>query len=594
MNGVQLLLIIVGGIAVSAVAHRRGVQPGLVVVVLAAAASFLPGVPRLELDSELILAVVVPPLLYSATRNASFSGFSQNLRPILTLGVTLVVLTMGVVGLVGSWLMPAIGLPAALLLGAVLAPPDTITTVSHGDELGLPRRVSAILTGESLVNDATALTLFGVAAAAAGAEETLIDNPFLLFGYTAVLGVFVGGVFALIALWLRPRLHNPVLETSLALLLPFTAFLTAEQIHASGILAVVSCAFMFSANTLLDPKFQYPTAYRTRLQEDAVWPVFDFLLETFVFAYIGLQLRFVVSDLSHTTAKPGLTITLIAAAVLLVTVIVFRLGAVWLMFWWWDMRRRAFIHRMDQDPRFRERIKRRAESRMARRRLQQSAGEWRGPLGAPTPRESLIVGWTGMRGILTLAAAAAIPPTLHNGEPFPGRDAIQAIALFVTLGTLLLQGTTIRTLVRRLNIDTHGEREGANQLLERGESMIWATVTHSGPPAPEDFDRQRSAVVGGVVRGELDDDTARILVHDVDLHQAAETHLTREETAGVDEPVRPPRPEHPGQPEHPVPPGFDRMSPRNREFAQRYRDRARRGGPGRLGPSGPSGRSGGR
>src|SRR5262245_52164306 len=166
MNGVQLLLIIVGGIAVSTLAHRRGIQPGLVVVILAAAASFIPGVPRLELHSELILAVVVPPLLYSATRGASASGFSQNLRPILTLGVTLVVLTAGVAGLVSSWLMPAIGLPAALLLGAVLAPPDTITTVSHGDKLGLPRRVSAILTGESLVNDATALTLFGLAAAA--------------------------------------------------------------------------------------------------------------------------------------------------------------------------------------------------------------------------------------------------------------------------------------------------------------------------------------------------------------------------------------------------------------------------------------------
>ncbi|GAA3454326.1 cation:proton antiporter [Dactylosporangium matsuzakiense] len=546
MNGVQLLLIIFGGIAVSVVAHRRGVQPGLIVVVLAAGASFLPGVPRLELDSELILAVVVPPLLYSATRAASFSGFSQNLRPILTLGVTLVVLTTGVAGLVGSWLMPAIGLPAALLLGAVLAPPDTITTVSHGDELGIPRRVTAILTGESLVNDATALTLFGIAAAAAGAEETLFDNPFGLFAYTAAAGVLIGMAFAAVALLLRPRLHTPVLETSLALLLPFTAYLSAEQVHASGILAVVACAYLFSINTTLDPKFQYPSAYRTRLQEDAVWPVLDFLLETFVFAYIGLQLRFVIADLRHASAEPGLAVTLLAAGVLLVTVILFRLLAVWMIFSWWDLRRRALDRRIRDDPALRARMRQRAADRLARRRRRrarargewqasgdwQAAGEWQGPLGAPSPRESLIVGWTGMRGILTLAAAAAIPPTLHSGEQFPGRAAIQAIALFVTLGTLLIQGTTISPLVRRLKLDTHRERERATQLLERGRQIATAAISHDGPPTPAGFDAQRTAVVTAVLRGDLDDDTARILVHDIDLRQAAETHLAREEHTG--------------------------------------------------------------
>lgn len=163
MNGVQILLIIGVGIAVSALAKKRGIEPGMIIVILAAAASFLPGVPRLELEPELILAIVVPPLLYSAARGASFSSFGANLRPILTLGVLLVVATTAALGLVTSWLLPSVGLAAAFLLGAVLAPPDTITSVSHGDEMGLPRQVTAILTGESLVNDATALTLFSIA-----------------------------------------------------------------------------------------------------------------------------------------------------------------------------------------------------------------------------------------------------------------------------------------------------------------------------------------------------------------------------------------------------------------------------------------------
>ncbi|MDY7089774.1 MAG: cation:proton antiporter, partial [Actinomycetota bacterium] len=153
MNGVQILLIIGLGIFVASMARRRGVEPGMIIVVLAAAASFIPGVPRLELESEVILAIVIPPLLYSATRGASFANFGANLRAIWALGVVLVAVTCGALGFLSSWLMPALGLSVAFVLGAVLAPPDTITTVSHGDEIGLPKRATSILTGESLVND---------------------------------------------------------------------------------------------------------------------------------------------------------------------------------------------------------------------------------------------------------------------------------------------------------------------------------------------------------------------------------------------------------------------------------------------------------
>jgi CPA1 family monovalent cation:H+ antiporter len=511
VNGVQLLLIIFGGITVSAVAHRRGAQPGLVVVVLAAAASFIPGVPRLELDSGLILAVVVPPLLYSAARGASMSSFTQNLRPILTLGVTLVVLTTGVTGYVASLLLPAIGLHAALVLGAVLAPPDTITTVTHGKELGLPRRATAILTGESLVNDATALTLFGLAVAATGAGHTLFDNGFVLFLYTAVVGMALGGGLAVVTLWLRKRLGNPVLETAVSLLLPFTAFLLAEQVHASGILAVVVTAFAVSINTALDKRHQYPGAYRARLQEEAVWPVVDFLLETFVFAYIGLQLRFVVHDLA---TSDSLLRTVVAAAVILVTVILFRLGAVQASFAWWGLRRRGHEQRVATDPRARAHWERRLRWRARR-------GRKRPVLGEPTPKEALIVGWTGMRGILTLAAAAAVPEHLAHGAPFPGRAEIQTIALLVTLGTLLIQGTTIPMLVRRLRIDTAEEHQREAELHARGVAIADGALSGAAPTTDADFDAQRDALADAVFEEELDDDTARRLVHDIDLRQAA-------------------------------------------------------------------------
>jgi len=518
VNGVQILIVIGAGIAVSALAHRRGMQPGLVVVTLAAAASFLPGMPRLELESELILAIVVPPLLYSATRGASVTGFGRNLRAIINLGVLLVVLTAGALGVLSSWLLPSIGLAAAFVLGSVLAPPDTITTVSHGAELGLPRRVTTILTGESLVNDATALTLFSIAVGAVSGAHTTWGSGIREFAYNAGVGLAVGGLLAVATLWVRKRLHNPTLETALVLLVPFTAFLAAEQVHASGILAVVLAAFSISANTSFDPRHQYPGAYRTRLQEDAFWPVADFLLETFVFAYIGLQLRFVVEDL-RAEEDPGLTRTLIAAGVLLLAAIVLRLAGVYALFGRWQLRDFLRKRRLDADPD----LARRLEERRGRGRDRGRGRPRRAPLSPPTARETLVVGWTGMRGILTLAAAAAIPETTANGEPFPGRDAIQAIALIVTLGTLLLQGTTIRRLVSLLGMDVRAEREAAAAMHDRGREIV--TEAAAGT-TDADFDRQRHGLAEAMMRDEIDEETARALIAEIDLRQAARHTLS--------------------------------------------------------------------
>ncbi|UQU64401.1 sodium:proton antiporter [Couchioplanes caeruleus] len=518
MNGVQILLIIGAGIAVSALAHRRGVQPGLVVVTLAAAASFLPGMPRLELESELILAIVVPPLLYSATRAASATAFGRNLRAILNLGVLLVVLTAGALGLLASWLLPSIGLATAFVLGSVLAPPDTITTVSHGSEIGLPRRVTTILTGESLVNDATALTLFSIAVAAVGGEHATWGSGIRDFAYNAFVGVVVGGVLAVATLWVRKRLRNSTLETSLVLLVPFTAFLTAEELHASGILAVVVAAFAISANTTLDPRHQYPGAYRTRLQEDAFWPVVDFLLETFVFAYIGLQLRFVVEDLRDAD-EMDLTRVLVAAGVLLAAAIVLRVVGVYVTFGRWQLSWLMYRRRAEAHPEIVEQL---AAAREAARRRDQRRGRNRrrtAPLGPPTARETLVVGWTGMRGILTLAAAAAIPETTAGGEPFPGRDAIQVIALVVTLGTLLIQGTTIRRAVTLLGLDVRAEREEAETMRRRGEEIVAAAASGT---SDADFDRQRTRLGESVATGDIDEETARALIAEVDLRQAAQ------------------------------------------------------------------------
>jgi NhaP-type Na+/H+ or K+/H+ antiporter len=314
-------------------------------------------------------------------------------------------------------------------------------------------------------------------------------------------------------LWIRKKLGNATLETSLVLLLPFTAFLAAEEARASGILAVVSASFLVSANLTLDPKHQYPGAYLTRLQEDGVWPVVDFLLETFVFAYIGLQLKFVIEDL-RSTDDPGLGRTLLVAGVLLAAAILLRLAGVFTMFGRWALVERYHEWRLRRYPDRAARIEqfraRRREGTSARRRGGQ-------PLGAPTMKETLLVGWTGMRGILTLAAAAAVPERTASGQPFPGRDAIQAVALIVTLGTLLLQGTTLSWLARRLRLDLGGERAEAAQMRARALAVL-ATVPGETDDA---FDRQRARLGQAMAEREIDEETVRQLIEDLDLRQAA-------------------------------------------------------------------------
>jgi NhaP-type Na+/H+ or K+/H+ antiporter len=511
VNGVQILLIIGVGIAVASLAKRRGIEPGWIIVILAAGASFIPGMPRLELESEVILALVVPPLLYSATRGASFSSFGANLRPIINLGVILVVLTAGVLGYVTSWILPTIGLAAAFVLGSVLAPPDTITTVSHGEEMGLPKRATSVLTGESLVNDATALTLFAIAVGAVNGEHASFGGGLGAFFRNAFIGIAIGLVLALVALWIRKRLGNPTLETSLMLLVPFTAFLAAEEAHASGILAVVAAAFSISVNLSLDPKHQYPGGYLTRIQENNIWPVLDFLLETFVFAYIGLQLKFVLQDLTR-DENPGLARTLVAAGVLLVVAIVFRLIGVYVLFERYRLQDERAARRAERDERFRARLQARDERR------KKHGGK---PQEPPSRKEILLVGWTGMRGILTLAAAAGVPEHTSSGAPFPGRDAIQAIALIVTLGTLLIQGTTIGWLARRLKFDTAAEQAEERDLRETAGRIVAEAAAKPAADVDASYEAQRFALSEAVHERRLTDEVARAMIDEIDLRQAA-------------------------------------------------------------------------
>jgi NhaP-type Na+/H+ or K+/H+ antiporter len=444
VNLILLFLVLLGAVGVTAIAQRKGLQPALIIVVVGFAVSFIPGLPRLEVDSEVILGAVLPPLLFSAALNFSFFSFVRNLRPIIGLGVGLVVVTAIVVGLVASWLVPTLSFGAAVLLGAIVAPPDAVTAVAIGRKLGLPKRVMAILTGESLVNDAAALTIFSITVATVAGTHTLFENPVLLFLYAALVGSLIGIVLGFITNFLRKFLKSSGLETVLGLMLPFAAYFIAEQVEASGVLAVVMAGFAVGTNSS-------KVCYETRLQERQVWNSLDVVLEAFVFAYMGLQLRFVISDVID--AQLSAPLVFAAGGIVLVVVLLVRPAWVFTMFGRGLLRQKGAQRRKQQVPTYRSAIDRRNDSRRAK-------GMPLMPERQPLDfKENVVVSWTGMRGVVTIAAAAGIPLATASGAAFPGRAVIQAIAFTVAVGTLLIQGSTLPALIRRLKLESTADDE---------------------------------------------------------------------------------------------------------------------------------------
>ncbi|MFD9705029.1 Na+/H+ antiporter [Lentzea sp. NPDC059081] len=425
MVGPELLLLLLGALVVTSISRRLNLSAPLVLVAVGLVVSFIPGVPEFELDPHLILLVVLPPLLYSAALDSSYLNIRANLRPIGLLAVGLVLFTTLVVGVTAKMVFPDLPFAAALVLGAVVAPPDAVAAVAIGRRLGLQRRAMTLLVGESLINDATALTAFKVAvAAAAGAAMHPVEGVGLFLLVTAG-GIAVGLVVGVVVRFLRKRLCEGVLESALGLLVPFGAYLLAEEVaHVSGVLAVVVAGLYVGHHS---PRGKYST----RLQDAAVWKALDALLEAFVFALIGLQVSAIIRDVELDTA-----LLLGAGAVLLATILA--------RFVW--MYPATYIPRY-LSKRLREREK------------------------PPHLGQVTVIAWAGMRGVVTLAAAAAIP------ENVPGRDVILFCAFVVTVATLLLQGLTLPWVINKIGFEGDDARQDALAEAQVQHRAAQAAVT---------------------------------------------------------------------------------------------------------------------
>ncbi|TVL94067.1 Na+/H+ antiporter [Streptomyces sp. SAJ15] len=413
MDATPLLLLVAGSAAVAGAARRTPVSAPLLLVAAGLAASYLPGVPEYTLDPHVILPLVLPPLLHTAALDSSYLALRANLRPVALLSVGYVLFATLVVGWIVYLVVPDLPLTAALVLGAVIAPPDAVAATAIARRAGLPHRITTILQGESLVNDATAITAYKVALAAAVGEGATWADGLREFALAAVGGVGVGLVLMVPLHGLRTRLTDPLLQNTLSLLIPFVAYTVAEEVGASGVLAVVVVALYLGHRA-------WQVDFATRLQEAAVWRMVAFLLESAVFALIGLQLPVVLGGLD----AYGTGAAVWYAVVLFLAVVVVRF--VWVF-------PATFVPR----------------ALSSRVREREPGVDWTAPL---------IVGWAGMRGVVSLAIAFSIPRVVHGGGDFPARNLILFLTFTTVIGTLVVQGLTLPPLIRVLPLPVRDSR----------------------------------------------------------------------------------------------------------------------------------------
>ncbi|PWD50115.1 peptidase [Serinibacter arcticus] len=470
------LLLVVGVLLVigaSWLAPRLSVAAPIVLVVVGIGCSYLPGVPEVEIEPELILAIVLPPILYSAAVNVPVTDFRRNLRAISGLSVLLVLLSTVVVGFVLHLLLPTLPLAAAFALGAVVSPPDAVAATSIGKRLGLPPRLVTMLEGEGLVNDATALVLLRSAIAAIGGGVSFggIAGD---FAFAVVVAIAIGLGVGLATVWVRARLGQPTLTTAISFVVPFLAFFPAEAVGASGVLSVVA------AGLVTGYKSARHLSAQDRISERLNWRTIQLILENGVFLVMGFQLAALVDDVEHehlsVLAAVGIgalvTLVLLAVRVVFVVPLIASLrreerGVV-------DREReleeratamRDRLEAAKDHPRYSSRraegFERRVEMLGADLRFVRDEGlGWRG--GA-------VLAWSGMRGVVTLAAAQTLP---HD---VPLRPQLVLIAFTVALLTLVGYGTTLPLLIRRLGVRGPDADATTAELTE-----LMATIVQAG------------------------------------------------------------------------------------------------------------------
>ncbi|MDH6142598.1 Na+/H+ antiporter [Kitasatospora sp. GP30] len=411
-----LFLVLLASVITVPVGRRTGIPQPVLMTLIGLVFAVVPQIPNIGLDPALILPLVLPPLVFGVARRASLVYFRANLRSVLLLAVALVVITTTAVAGAFHALMPAAPVAAAVAMGALVSPPDPVAAVAVAGSVGLPRRLVAVLESEGLFNDVTAIVIYSLAVDAVVEGDFSVPHALLRFAESAVLAVVIGVALGWLTTKVATLLDDPTLQVALNLLVPFAAYVLAEEAEGSGVLAVVVVGLYLAERATHADDVSY------RLVGTAFWDIVETLITGVAFGLIGLELATVLKDVGA-----GWHSMLGDAAVVIAVVVGVRL--VWLLPAAWLSDRLS--HGTEDTPL-----------------------SW---------RESVVLWWSGMRGVATVALALAVPLTVHGGAPFPGRARIVFVAFCVVLFTLVVQGLTLPWLVRRLGIDPHLDRREQEQ-----------------------------------------------------------------------------------------------------------------------------------
>lgn len=416
MANYTIILVLLGlMVLLNVVAEKIRIAPPIVLIIAGIGIGFIPSMPVPEMDPEIIFLLFLPPLLYDAAFNIHFRDFRENMGTISALAIGLVFLTTAGVAVLSYYLIPGMTWPLAFVLGAILAATDAVAAISITRNLGLPRHTVTILEGESLINDASALVAYRFAVASVMGSAFVWWRASLTFILLMAGGFLVGLVLGkLLALVLRYVRKSTMAVLGFTLLAPFTAYLIAEEFHVSGVIAVVVLGF--GVSMLSERQF----SASLRQQSKTIWDVVVYLLNGLIFIFIGLEFPVVIRNIEPARFLPYIGY---AFLITLVTILIRMM--------------RVFAQRRRLDKGYRN-----PKLQNSRRAITASA--------LLSFQESVIISWSGMRGIVSLAIALGLPPHLEDGSPFPMRNDIIFIATVVVIITILGQGLLLPGIVKRV------------------------------------------------------------------------------------------------------------------------------------------------
>ncbi len=432
MENITVIVLLLFGILFLGILSNKYKFPfPIALVIIGVIISIIPGLPVITLHPDVVFIIFLPPLLYGAAWNTSWHDFKANLRPIGLAAIGLVLFTTLLVAVAAHWLIPGLDWPVAFLIGAIVSPPDAVAATSVTKGLGLHPRIITILEGESLVNDASGLVAYKYALTAITAGNFVLWQAGLNFLLVAAAGTAIGLAIGYIMYVVHKKfVCDPVIEVTFTLLTPFAAYLLAEHFHFSGVLAVVSSGLYLS--------FQSGKIFthQSRIMAYSVWEVVLYILNSLIFILIGLQLRNVITGINE---YPLSSLALYAVVISIVVIIVRFIWAV----------PAALL------------------PRMLSKRIRKTEAFDR--------RNMVVFGWAGMRGVVSMAAALALPVTLADGTAFPHRNLIIYLTFCVILATLVGLGLTLPWVIKKMGIQPHSI---AAEEYEVRTQVVSETITH--------------------------------------------------------------------------------------------------------------------